>query len=70
MRANVGNIDRVFRAALGLVLLYLAFFSGMAFFDGAVARYVVGAIGIVMLIVAATRVCPVYTILGMRTCRT
>lgn len=29
MTANVGTIDRTFRAALGLVLLWFAFFSGL-----------------------------------------
>ena len=33
MTINVGTIDRILRAAFGIVLLYLAFFSGISFFD-------------------------------------
>lgn len=69
MRVNVGTPDRVFRAVLGLVLLYLALVSGLPFFQGAVMKYGAAVLGIVMLVVAATRVCPIYSILGIRTCK-
>ena len=68
MTKNVGSIDRALRAVLGVVLLYLAFGSGMAFFEGAVAKYLAATVGIVMLLVAAMRVCPIYSIFGIRTC--
>jgi thiol:disulfide interchange protein len=69
MGKNVGSIDRTLRAALGVILLGLAVFSTSPVFDAAWVRYVSGLIGIVMLVVAATRVCPVYSILGIKTCR-
>lgn len=69
MSINVGTIDRIARAALGVVLLYLAFFSGIALFDGTVAKYFAAAIGVVMLVVSATRICPIYAIFGIKTCR-
>ena len=34
MKINVGTIDRMLRAVLGVVLLYLAFASGLPIFDG------------------------------------
>ncbi len=70
MTVNVGNIDRIARAALGVVLLYLAFLSGLPFFAAPLVKYGAAAVGAVMLVVAATRVCPVYTIFGFKTCRT
>ncbi|WP_372804147.1 YgaP family membrane protein [Paracoccus seriniphilus] len=70
MSINVGTFDRVFRAILGLVLLYLAFLSGLPAFDGAILKYGAALVGIVMLITAATRVCPLYSIFGFKTCRT
>ena len=70
MTANVGTIDRVLRAVLGLVLLGLAFFSGLPLFESALFKYGAALIGIVMLVTAMMRVCPLYTILGIRTCRT
>ncbi|WP_420555561.1 YgaP family membrane protein [Roseovarius sp.] len=68
MTVNVGTIDRILRAALGAVLLYLAFFSGLPAFEAPVWRYGAAGLGVVMLIVAAVRVCPIYSILGVRTC--
>lgn len=69
MTANVGKIDRMARALLGLVLLYLAFFSGMPAFDTGLLKYAAAVVGAVMLIVAAVRVCPVYSVFGIKTCK-
>lgn len=69
MRVNVGTVDRIFRAALGLALLYLAFLSGLPLFEGALLKYGAAVVGLVMLVVAVTRVCPVYSVLGVKTCR-
>jgi len=69
MTVNVGKIDRIIRMLLGLVLLYLAFLNGLPAFDAVLLKYAAAAVGLVMLIVATTRICPVYTILGFTTCR-
>lgn len=68
MTANVGTIDRIFRAALGIGLLWFAFFSGLPLADSPVWKYGTAFFGVVMLIVAVVRVCPVYSIFGLRTC--
>jgi len=39
MTQNVGTIDRVLRAALGIVLIYLAFYSGLPLFEGTLMKY-------------------------------
>lgn len=69
MTTNTGTIDRILRVALGLALLYLAFLSGLPAFEGGLAKYGAAAVSVVMLAVAATRVCPVYAIFGFNTCR-
>ncbi len=69
MTTNVGTIDRILRAALGVVLIYLAFFSGAPAFAGPVMKYGAALVGVVMLTVAATRICPIYAIFGLQTCR-
>jgi len=69
MAINVGTLDRILRAALGLGLLYLALMSDLALFQSAIWRYGAIAIAVVMLVVAMTRVCPLYTIFGLKTCR-
>lgn len=69
MSINVGTIDRILRTVFGLVLLWLAFFSGALVFDAALIKYGAAALGFVMLLVSATRICPVYTVFGFKTCR-
>jgi len=62
---NVGNLDRVLRFAVGLVLL-IAVIIGI--FDGLGAwKYALGAVGLVMLATAALRFCPAYTLFGIKT---
>lgn len=69
MTINVGTTDRILRAALGAILLFLAFFSGLPAFDAGVLKYSAAIVGVVMLVVAAVRMCPIYSIFGIKTCR-
>lgn len=69
MTINVGTIDRALRALFGIALLGAVFLSGLPFFQGALAKYLVAGLGVVMLLVSTTRVCPFYTVLGVKTCR-
>ena len=69
MTANVGTVDRILRAVLGVVLLYLAFASGMPLFAAGAAKWIAAVVGVVMLATAAVRMCPLYSVLGIRTCR-
>ncbi len=64
MKKNMGTIDRIVRVFVAALLAYL-------FFSGAL----VGVLGIVALIIAGVFVvtavfarCPLYCLIGMRTC--
>ena len=59
MTANVGGIDRVLRAVLGIVLIGLTL-------DGVIGWW--GWIGVVPLATAFMRFCPFYPLIGMNTC--
>jgi hypothetical protein len=59
MTPNVGGIDRVLRAVLGVVLVALAVM-------GTIGPW--GWIGLVPLATAALGLCPLYTVLGFSTC--
>lgn len=59
MQTNVGNIDRIVRAVIGLALIALAW-------AGTIGAW--GWIGVVPLLTAALGFCPVYTLLGFSTC--
>ncbi|MDO8458230.1 MAG: DUF2892 domain-containing protein [Burkholderiaceae bacterium] len=63
MKSNVGGIDRILRALIGLVLLGLAYAGN--FGTWAWAGYVIGA---VMLGTAAIGWCPPYALFGWNTC--
>lgn len=65
MKVNVGNTDRMLRLIVGVVLLGLGLFGPW----GLMGKVIASVIGAVMLVVAATRSCPLYTILGKSTCQ-
>ena len=55
---NEGTVDRAWRVALGLALLFVAF----------TGRGVWGYFGIVPLLTGLMGSCPLYSILGVSTC--
>ena len=59
MKENIGNTDRSIRLIAGLVLVLLAV-------TGVIGAW--GWIGIVPIATGLLRVCPLYTLLGYRTC--
>lgn len=69
MTSNVGNIDRIFRFVLGIVLLALPFFTNIAMFQAGAAKYIVIIAGLIMLGTSAMKFCPLYRIFGIRTCK-
>ncbi|MBX2831100.1 MAG: DUF2892 domain-containing protein [Rhodospirillales bacterium] len=68
---NVGLVDRLLRAVVGVALLALPFVvaapegESMAF---GIYAWVMIAAGVVMLVTAALRFCPLYMLFGLRTC--
>lgn len=69
MPVNVGTVDRALRVIVGLVLLYLAFFSGAAPFAAGFLKWAAVVVGLVMLGTAAMKSCPLYSVLGIKTCK-
>jgi Protein of unknown function (DUF2892) len=59
MQLNVGTLDRSLRIVAGLALIGLAAFHVIG---------VWGYIGLVPLATGLFRFCPLYTVLGIRTC--
>ncbi len=64
MTKNVGNLDRILRAVVGIVLLIAAFSAGWSTLWTVIAVVV----ALVMLVTAAMSSCPAYSILGLKTC--
>lgn len=59
MSRNEGTFDRVLRVIVGLALLSLVFIGPQTLW---------GLIGLVPLITGLVGICPVYSMLGIRTC--
>ncbi len=59
MKANEGTIDRILRVIAGLALISIVFIGPQTPW---------GWIGVVPLLTGAVGMCPLYAILGIRTC--
>ena len=59
MKVNVGSADKVLRVVAGIVIIGL----GVAY------KSWWGVIGVVPLLTAAVGFCPLYTLLGVSTCK-
>ncbi len=59
MTVNVGSLDRTLRIGGGIALIALAL-------TGTIGAW--GYIGILPLVTGLFRVCPAYTLLGIKTC--
>jgi hypothetical protein len=60
MTRNEGSLDRLLRVVLGVVLIALVFVGPQTPW---------GWIGVVPLVTGLIGLCPLYSILGIRTCR-
>lgn len=69
MTSNVGNLDRIIRLVLGVILLVLPFVSGAAFFSGTFGTLASVVVGVVLIATALRRFCPLYRILGVNSCK-
>ena len=64
MTTNVGTVDRIARVVLGVALIALA----LGFVPGYASPW--GWIGLVPLLTGLVGSCPLYSVLGVNTCRT
>jgi hypothetical protein len=65
MSVNVGTIDQYLRIVIGLALVAFAFQDGVPI-EG---WHWVGLIGVALLATAFFRSCPLYTALGLSSCK-
>ncbi len=63
MPINLGNLDRLIRLIIGAVLII----AGLTVFQSGAAIAVV--VGIVLVVTAAIKFCPLYRLFGLRTCK-
>ncbi len=68
MTANIGTVDRALRLVVGLTLVLAALFSGFALFDAAALKNGAIVVGAILIATAGLRLCPLYSLLGVKTC--
>lgn len=68
MKPNLNRIDQIARAIVGGLCIYLGFLEHSVITEPVLA-IAVGVFGIVNLIAAASRFCPVYHLAGFSTVR-
>lgn len=69
MTVNVGTVDRALRIVLGLALVLTALFGGLPLLAAPAAMYGAVAVGVILLATAGMRFCPLYRLVGVRTCK-
>ena len=70
MSSNVGTIDRLLRAVIGIAALAFAFVGPLAASgEWGWQRIALIAVGVIMLGTSAIKFCPLYRIFGLRTCK-
>ena len=70
MTANVGTIDRLARIILGAVLIALPFLApDLDLWTNSALRYGAMVVGAVLVLTAVFKFCPLYRLLGVRTCK-
>lgn len=66
LRRNVGRLDQILRLGIGALLVYLGFVDTSLVGDGLLA-VVLGAFGILDIVAALLRWCPLYNLAGIDT---
>lgn len=67
--ANVGSFDRAIRLIAGILLIIAPFVSSVALFSNPVVQWVAPLIGLVLVLTAYFRFCPLYRLIGASTCK-
>ena len=69
MTTNVGNLDRIARLVLGLILLVVPFVTSIPLIQSTTMTVVSVIVGLVLIGTSVVRFCPLYRIFGIRTCK-
>ncbi len=67
--ANVGNLDRIARILVGALLIALPYFYMHPMMGSPIIRWAMPIIGVVLIVTALFRFCPLYRLIGVNTCK-
>ncbi len=66
---NVGKLDRVVRAIVGLILILTPLLTNLSIFNTATMMYGAIIVGAVLVATAVFKFCPLYRLIGVKTCK-
>lgn len=66
---NVGSADRILRAIIGLVLIVGTLIPSLPLTSAPVLQAIAFIVGLVLLLTAVVRFCPLYRLIGVSTCK-
>ncbi|KIN62689.1 DUF2892 domain containing protein [Sulfitobacter noctilucicola] len=69
MTVNLGKLDRLVRAFLGLLLVFLPLLNMPQIWSNAGYVYASMAVGLVLTLTALFQFCPLYRLVGFSTCK-
>ena len=69
MAANVGAADRILRIVIGALLIAAPYLTSWAVWGNPIARWLIPIVGVVLIVTAIVRFCPLYRVLGVDTCK-
>ena len=67
MKINIGRFDQILRIGISAGLIYVGFID-RSIIDDSLSSNIIGSIGVINLIVALIRFCPLYVIADINTC--
>ncbi len=65
---NIGTLDRILRIGISAILIYVSLID-TNFIADSLSSGILAVFAIGNLIVATVRICPLYTLVGINTCK-
>ena len=67
--ANVGSIDRIVRIIVGALMIAAPYLISSSLWASPLARWGIPLVGLVLVLTALVRFCPLYRLIGASTCK-
>lgn len=69
LHPNIGSADRILRAIIGLVLIVGTLIPSLPLASAPMLQAIAFIVGLVLLLTAVVRFCPLYRLIGVSTCK-
>lgn len=69
MNRNIGTADRMIRIVVGLALILAPMMTALAIYGSGTMRIASIVVGAVLVVTALVRFCPLYRVIGVKTCK-